>query len=70
MEKLITAIETYAASIGKVPEWVLREAIGASWRQWRSWKSGQSSPTVRNADRIYQYMAANPAPCDDAKDRA
>ena len=62
MHKLIEAIEYYAQEIDRTPEWVLRAAIGASWRQWEAWKEGKSSPTVRNADRIYEYMAANPAP--------
>ena len=66
MEQLIAAVEGYARQMGRPPEWVLRSAIGASWRQWGLWKTGRASPTVKNADRIYQYIAANPAPTDAA----
>tara|TARA_R110002012_G_scaffold321120_1_gene547468 strand:- start:1799 stop:1999 length:201 start_codon:yes stop_codon:yes gene_type:complete len=61
MEKLINDITQYAASVSKTPEQVLRDAIGASWKQWDSWVSGKSSPTVKSADRLYAHMAQNPA---------
>lgn len=61
MEKLIRDIETYAQTVGLKPQTVLRAAVGAGWGAWDAWRTGKSSPTVVVADRIYAYMAANPA---------
>jgi len=41
---------------------VLRDAIGAGWKEWGSWKSGASSPTMARVDRLHEFMRANPAP--------
>ena len=60
MEQLIADVETYAARAGVPPQKVLRDAIEAGWGQWDRWKSGRSSPTMRVADRLRAWMAANP----------
>ncbi|MBU2963353.1 hypothetical protein KO516_21505 [Citreicella sp. C3M06] len=65
MEELIAYVEAYAASVNRKPQWVLREAIGAGWREWESWQAGKSSPTVVRVDRLKAYIEANP-PAEDA----
>lgn len=62
MEQFIRDIETYAEAVGRKPQAVLRAAVGASWGAWDSWRSGESSPTMIVADRIRDYMKANPPP--------
>ncbi|SIO36867.1 hypothetical protein SAMN05444722_1710 [Rhodovulum sp. ES.010] len=62
MDKLIAEVEAYAAAWDKVPQKVLRDAIGAGWGQWDSWKDGRSSPTMKVVDRLREFMAANPPP--------
>jgi len=60
MEQLIAEVEAYCAAAGTSPQKVLRAAIGANWKQWKSWKAGRSSPTMRVADRLRQWMADHP----------
>lgn len=66
MEQLIAEVESYAANMGVTPQKVLRDAIGANWRQWDLWKSGRSSPTMRVVDRLREHMAA---PCEKTAQR-
>ncbi|MCA0851409.1 hypothetical protein [Salipiger thiooxidans] len=65
MEQLIAEVEAYAASVGRTPQAVLRDAIGAGWREWGSWKARKSSPTMTRVDRLREFMAENP-PTEDA----
>lgn len=65
MEQLIADVEAYAASVDRKPQAVLRDAIGAGWKEWESWKAGKSSPTMARVDRLRDYMAENP-PREDA----
>ena len=60
MDELIAEVEAYAASVERTPQAVLRDAIGAGWREWGSWKGGNSSPTMSRVDRLRVYMAENP----------
>lgn len=60
-KKLFQDIEAYADAAGLTPSQVLSRSIKASGRSWGEWTSGAASPTVRNADRIYDWMARNPA---------
>ena len=62
MERFISDIEAYARACGISPQALLRTVINAQWGQWQKWKDGDASPTMRIADRIYAYMAENPAP--------
>ncbi|SDJ36804.1 hypothetical protein [Salipiger marinus] len=62
MEQLIADVEAYAASVNRTPQAVLRDAIGAGWKEWGSWKSGISSPTMARVDRLRDFMVANPPP--------
>ena len=62
MEQLIKDIQAYADAVSKTPQWVLRAAIKASWGQWDAWKEGRSSPTMAVADRVRDFMRANPPP--------
>ncbi|WP_439561127.1 hypothetical protein [Roseinatronobacter sp.] len=62
MEKFISEIEAYTRALGITPQKLLRDALRASWGQWNDWKAGKSSPTMRNADRLREYMAENPPP--------
>lgn len=60
MEQFIREIEAYAQAAQRKPQAVLRAAVGASWKSWDSWLSRRSSPTMAVADRIRDYMRANP----------
>ena len=60
MERFVSEIETYVAALGVTPQKFLRDVIGAQWGQWQKWKDGTSSPTMRIADKIRDYMAENP----------
>lgn len=62
MEKLIAEIESYTSELGITPQKFLRDVLNAPWGQWDGWKVGKSSPTMRNADRLREYMAENPPP--------
>ena len=59
MEQLISDIEAYCARSGVSPQKLLREAINAQWGQWQKWKDGESSPTMKVADRIRKYIKEN-----------
>lgn len=62
MERFISDVEAYAQAYGVTPQAFLRLVINAQWGQWQKWKDGDSSPTMRIADRIYAHMAKNPPP--------
>ena len=70
MEQFLDDIKTYATAVGRSPQHVLRQAVGASWLQWAAWADGQSSPTLHTVDKIRKYMADNPAPAPVAEDAA
>ena len=77
MEKLITDIEEFCVASQIAPEKLLRLSVGATWGLWQKWKSGEASPTMKVADRVRAYMAANPpkvpsdpAPSPTAEDAA
>ena len=70
MEQFLEDIRAYASAIGKSPQHILRQALGASWSQWKAWVDGQSSPTLNTVDKIRQYMADNPAPTPVGEDAA
>jgi len=69
MEQFVSQIQTYADAAGRTPQAVLRAAVGASWGTWAAWLAGKSSPTMAVADRVRDYMAANP-PAPEQKDVA
>lgn len=60
MEQLISEIEAYCAARGITPQRLLKEAVAAQWGMWQRWKDGESSPTMKVADRIRLHMAENP----------
>ncbi|MBY6056788.1 hypothetical protein [Leisingera daeponensis] len=60
MEQFLEEITAYADAVGRSPQQILRQAIGANWRQWKTWVAGQSSPTLHTVDKIRKYMADNP----------
>ncbi len=60
MEKLILEIEAYCLARGISPQNLLRKVINAPWGQWQKWKDGTSSPTMLIADKLRDYMNANP----------
>lgn len=66
MEQLISDIEAYCAKRGISPQKLLRAAINAKWSQWQSWKDGDSSPTMKVADRLREFMAADGVSHDPA----
>ncbi len=66
MEQLISDIEAYCAKRGISPQKLLRAAINAKWSQWQSWKDGESSPTMKVADRLREFMAADDVSHDPA----
>lgn len=59
MEQLIVEVEEYAAACGLKPGTVVQRAVGASGVIWQRWKEGGSC-SMRTADRIRAWMAANP----------
>ena len=61
MEQFIHEVEAYCLTRGISPQNLLRKAINAPWGQWRKWKDGTSSPTMIIADKLRDYMDANPA---------
>lgn len=70
MEQFLDDIKTYADAVGRSPQHILRQAVGASWLQWAAWAGGQSSPTLHTVDKIRKYMANNPASAPVAEDAA
>lgn len=62
MEKLIAEIQTYATARGIKPATVLQLAAGLSGTTWEKWVSGQSSCSLRTAERVRDYVLANPVP--------
>ncbi|APZ53720.1 hypothetical protein [Salipiger abyssi] len=66
MEQLIADVEAYAASVERKPQAVLRDAIGAGWKEWESWKAGASSPTMARVDRLRAFISNNPPANKDA----
>ena len=60
MEQFIREIEAYTQAAQRKPQAVLRAAVGASWKTWDAWLARRSSPTMAVADRIRDYMRANP----------
>jgi len=70
MEQFLEDMRAYAKSVGRSPQHILRQAIGASWSQWKAWEEGQSSPTLNTVDRLRAYMADNPAPVPAAEGAA
>lgn len=60
MEQLIIEIEEFCAASQIAPEKLLRVSVGATWGLWQKWKNGEASPTMKVADRVRAYMAANP----------
>lgn len=62
MEQFLEEITAYAAAVGRSPQHILRQAIGANWRQWASWKAGKSSPTLHTVDKIRKHMSDYPPP--------
>lgn len=60
MEQLIEEVEAYCAARGIAPQRLLRDAVKATWPLWKKWKDGESSPTMKVADRVRAYMAENP----------
>ncbi|MDF3607527.1 hypothetical protein PE067_16085 [Paracoccus sp. DMF-8] len=69
MEQLISDIEAYCQRTGIAPQKLLRDAINAQWGQWQKWKTGESSPTMKVADRVRGYMSkddvAHDLPCGE-----
>lgn len=61
MEQLISDIEAYCERVGITPQKLLRDAINAQWGQWQKWKIGESSPTMKVADRLRAFMDENGA---------
>ena len=68
MEQFIDDIKAYANAVGRSPQHILRQAVGASWLQWTAWVNGQSSPTLNTVDKIHKYMVNNPAPARAVED--
>ena len=64
MDELLRDIQAYADTCGLTPGTVIQRAAGASGGAWQRWLAGGSC-SVRTADRIRAYMAANP-PRDEA----
>lgn len=61
MEQLIAEIERYAARRGIKPASVLQMGARLSGTTWDKWVAGTASCTMPIADRLREWMAANPA---------
>jgi hypothetical protein len=71
MEQFLNDMKAYADEVGRSPQHILRQSVGASWLQWKAWVDGQSSPTLNTVDKIRKYMAENPPPdAEQAEDAA
>lgn len=62
MEQFLEEVAAYAKAVGRKPQQILRQSIGANWQQWQAWTGGKSSPTLHTADKIRKYIADHPAP--------
>lgn len=60
MDQFLSEIRTYAAALGVKPGTVLHKACQLGGGTWEKWLAGTASPTMRTADRIREYMRANP----------
>ena len=60
MEQFMKEVEIYAAAVGVKPSTVVQNAVNSGGGKWNAWQKGGSC-SMRTADRIRDYMAANPA---------
>jgi len=63
MDQLMQEIETYASARRILPATVVQAATGHSGTTWAKWKSGATC-SVRTAEKLRAYMAANPPQFD------
>jgi len=63
MKKLIDEIEAYAAAVKLSPSTVIQRAAGLGGGKWKRWQAGGDC-SIRVAERIRAYMAANPPSMD------
>jgi len=59
MEKFIAEVEAYASEVGSSPSTVIQKAGGGGGHSWKRWQAGGDC-SIRVAERIRAYMAANP----------
>ncbi|HHX89639.1 MAG TPA: XRE family transcriptional regulator [Paracoccus sp.] len=59
-------IRRYACGRGIKPATVLQNAANLSGTTWEKWNAGAASCSIRTADRVRAYMAANPAQTESA----
>lgn len=62
MEQFLTEVQSYATALGVKPGTVLHNAVRLGGGTWEKWVARTASPTLKTADRIREYMRANPAP--------
>lgn len=65
-------VRAYADALGVHPSTVVQRAAKLGGAAWAKWETGESSPTLRTADKILKYMKENPtpvlpAPAEDAE---
>ncbi|MEQ3679235.1 XRE family transcriptional regulator [Pseudophaeobacter sp.] len=70
MEQFMANVRAYAAQFGISPSTVIQKAGVGGGGTWAKWESGDGTPTLRTADRLKDYMKANPPAADQAEDAA
>lgn len=56
----MTDITNFAAARGIKPATVLQIAAGMSGTTWEKWRAGSATCSMRTAERIRDYISANP----------
>lgn len=61
-------VRAYADALGINPSTVVQRAGCGGGTTWARWESGAGSPTLHTADKIRDFIAANPAPAPAGAD--
>ncbi|WP_242685187.1 MULTISPECIES: XRE family transcriptional regulator [Haematobacter] len=56
----MSEIRLYAAARGILPSTVLQNAANLGGTTWSKWEAGTASCTMKVAEKVRAYMAANP----------
>lgn len=60
-------VRCFADALNIHPSTVIQRAAQVGGNSWAKWEAGNSSPTLRTADKILNYIADNPIPDSDAE---
>ncbi|WP_233141341.1 XRE family transcriptional regulator [Haematobacter missouriensis] len=62
----MSEIRSYAEARGILPSTVLQNAAKLGGTTWSKWEAGTASCTMKVAEKVRAYMAANPPPKTEA----